>query len=627
MAQDALPSALPFVSVRRLAAILLLVALATSLARARADQGNGRLDSEVLKKVKRATVLLHVTLADGSEVSGSGFFGNIRGLVMTNAHVLGMLRPESRKPRKVEVVINSGQQGERTLPGQVVGVDPDSDLGLILVRGNDLPEPLKLDENKPLQETDPLFIFGFPFGSDLGKNVTVSQSSVSSLRMNASGKALEKIQVNGGMHPGNSGGPVIVPSGEVVGIAVSGIKNSTINFAVPARSAAYFLIGRGRLYGFDTPYKDGDKIRVPVRVEMVDPLHRVRQICYETWIGDPAKSRESKPDQMLPGDSQHEKVTLTYANGVAQGELVYPVPPPAGKVYWRQFSYSSGNDKRVWGGPIIYRPLPPVERKPVLLKHQEPSAHSTWKLVSTATIKLRDEDDVDHTLALKLTGDLDAATADKAEKGLTVTNLKLSRLELAMTLDKKPLADTKEDADLAKQLQLFSAQLREKADGGFASTSLNLRQLPRKSQELWRMIGDQITASLEDVSFARPAGEVEFGKPWKGTQPLAVYTLGQTQRAVGDVENEYIGVRTRRGREEAIVRTKGDVHGKAGAGSDPAGHSRGETWIDVATGQAIMSRNTIDVDLEIMLGKKRAKAGGTLEVVLDRVLPNKEKVQ
>ena len=239
----------------------MLLALATSLVGARADQGNGRLAPEVLKKVKRATVLLRVTLADGSQVSGSGFFGNIRGLVMTNAHVLGMLRPESRKPRKVEVVINSGQQGERTLAGQVVGVDSDSDLGLILVRGNDLPEPLKLDENKPLQETDPVFIFGFPFGSDLGKNVTVSQSSVSSLRMNASGKALQKIQVNGGMHPGNSGGPVIVPSGEVVGVAVSGIKNSTINFAVPARSAAYFLTGRARLHAFDTPYRDGDKIR------------------------------------------------------------------------------------------------------------------------------------------------------------------------------------------------------------------------------------------------------------------------------------------------------------------------------------------------------------------------------
>ena len=120
---------------------------------------------------------------------------------------------------------------------------------------------------------------------------------------------------------------------------------------------------------------------------------------------------------------------MNYANGVARGELVYPLPPPAGKVYWMQFSYTSGGNKLVWLGPAIYRSLPPVERKPVLLKHQEPSTRATWKLVSTTTIKLRDEDDVDHALSLTLPGDLDAATADTVERGLSVTNLKLTKLE------------------------------------------------------------------------------------------------------------------------------------------------------------------------------------------------------
>ena len=51
-----------------------------------------------------------------------------------------------------------------------------------------------------------------------------------------------------------------------------------------------------------------------------------------------------------------------------------------------------------------------------------------------------------------------------------------------------------------------------------------------------------------------------------------------------------------------------------------------EAWIDVATGQARLSRNTIDVELEFMLGKQRAKAGGTLEVSLERVPPEPAKV-
>ena len=61
---------------------------------------------------------------------------------------------------------------------------------------------------KNLIETQQVHIFGFPFGNELGKKITVSSSSVSSLPTNETSGELEKIQVNGGMHPGNSGGPV-----------------------------------------------------------------------------------------------------------------------------------------------------------------------------------------------------------------------------------------------------------------------------------------------------------------------------------------------------------------------------------------------------------------------------------
>ena len=66
----------------------------------RADKGDGRIDAAVLKTVRRATVYLRVTLPDGEVVQGSGFFAVTRGLVLTNAHVLGMLRPRAAsRPR------------------------------------------------------------------------------------------------------------------------------------------------------------------------------------------------------------------------------------------------------------------------------------------------------------------------------------------------------------------------------------------------------------------------------------------------------------------------------------------------------------------------------------------------
>lgn len=66
-----------------------------------------------------------------------------------------------------------------------------------------------------LTEVQRVYIFGFPKGSALGKEITVSESSVSSLRKDSEG-SLSQIQVNGGMQPGNSGGPVVDAGGAVL---------------------------------------------------------------------------------------------------------------------------------------------------------------------------------------------------------------------------------------------------------------------------------------------------------------------------------------------------------------------------------------------------------------------------
>ena len=59
----------------------------------------GTIDVEVVKKVKHSTVYLRVELPDGDVAQGSGFFGGEPGIVVTNAHVLGMLGP-SGPPRR-----------------------------------------------------------------------------------------------------------------------------------------------------------------------------------------------------------------------------------------------------------------------------------------------------------------------------------------------------------------------------------------------------------------------------------------------------------------------------------------------------------------------------------------------
>jgi len=171
------------------------------------------IDKDTAYKVGQTTAYLRVRLANGNTVEGSGFFAVQPGLVLTNAHVLGMLNLGSSMPAEVRVVVHSGEADEFTLPAEVLGVDRENDLGLLRVKGRAgrLPEPLSVDTSHAVGLLQKVYIFGFPFGTSLGKDITASESSISSIRKDAAGSATQ-IQVNGGMHGGNSGPPEQAPA-------------------------------------------------------------------------------------------------------------------------------------------------------------------------------------------------------------------------------------------------------------------------------------------------------------------------------------------------------------------------------------------------------------------------------
>ena len=84
-----------------------------------------------------------------------------------------------------------------------------------------------------------MFIFGYPLGEQLGLNISVNKTTVSSLRKENG--AIAVVQVAGGMHPGNSGGPVVDKAGRVIGVSVAVIRGTVINFAIPAETTDRFV--------------------------------------------------------------------------------------------------------------------------------------------------------------------------------------------------------------------------------------------------------------------------------------------------------------------------------------------------------------------------------------------------
>ncbi len=249
---------------------------------------------DVVKKVKKSSVYIKVTDATGRTGEGSGFFGLEPGVVITNAHVVGMLAANSKPPKKVEVVVYSGTKDEFKLEGMVLGADRDSDLAVLRLNNVDpskIPAPLPVESECSLTEVQEVYILGFPMGAGLGKEITVSKSSVSSFRKDVGDGSLGQIQVNGGMTHGNSGGPVVDSRGVVVGVSVAGYDGTQLNFAVPAEKIHGMLHGRVQEIALGEAFFQGKTVKLPVKVSCLDPLARVRELKVDVWTGPAGPAR------------------------------------------------------------------------------------------------------------------------------------------------------------------------------------------------------------------------------------------------------------------------------------------------------------------------------------------------
>ena len=587
-----------------------------------AGGGNGQLDAAVLKKIKEATVYFRVTQADGSISQGSGFFGLAPGLVLTNAHVLGMLNADSRRPNRVEVVYRSGLPGSRTFVADILGVDRSSDLALLRVKGDGLPAPLNVRSAKDLIETQTVYIIGYPFGDALGKNVTISPSSVSSLRTDALG-TLRKVQVNGGMHPGNSGGPVVNSSGEVVGVSVSGIRATQINFAVPGDFVHVVVNGRVTGSGLGQAYRDGDKVKVPVTFDLLDPLGKLTRPSLHLWTGAPGKARAPSTTEpaAVPGDSAVTTVELAYdGKGQARGEIVLPLLPP-GQVYWQRPSYVNAEGKKVWVAASVFRPSPAVERVPAALVLRQDAGQRYLDLESHSTLKLLLPGAEEHSLKMSMKTRLAERTQPTAPQGLASVLLTYQTYNLGLQIDGKPPPKSPQLQRIVSNIRALSARLVLDGQGNIKSNQVIVGRVPPDAREDLLELHGQIGDSLEAINVPVPNRTLQPMQTWGSVRRLPIQIGSGVEKAVLVLTYTYRGTATLNGRKAALLDITGQVRGSQGRERRISGRATGHAAFDLEHGQVSMANLTVVADLDLVLKGERIRASGTLETRLNRSFP------
>lgn len=166
---------------------------------------------------------------------GSGVLITNDGYILTNNHVIAGADTES---------ITVGLNDKRTFPARIIGTDPNTDLAVLKIDGENLPN-IAIGNSDNLRVGDWVVAIGNPFRlrstvtagivSALGRNVDI---------INEQMRIESFIQTDAAINRGNSGGALINENGELVGI----------NTAIATENGAY------QGYGFAIPVNMAFKV-------------------------------------------------------------------------------------------------------------------------------------------------------------------------------------------------------------------------------------------------------------------------------------------------------------------------------------------------------------------------------
>jgi S1-C subfamily serine protease len=159
--------------------------------------------------------------------SGSGVVYGDNGYIITNNHVI-------EGADDIFVVFSDGAR----FPAEVVGTDPITDIGVLLVERQDL-APITIGTADEVTIGEPTMAVGNPLGLLGGPTVTTGIISAIDRRLQVSQTSdlVGLVQTDAPIAPGSSGGALVDASGRLVGIttaiAVSDVGAEGLGFAVP----------------------------------------------------------------------------------------------------------------------------------------------------------------------------------------------------------------------------------------------------------------------------------------------------------------------------------------------------------------------------------------------------------
>jgi hypothetical protein len=159
--------------------------------------------------------------------SGSAFFINSKGNILTNNHVVDGCSGNIK-------IIHDRKESTASI------IAKDSNLDLAILSSNIKPQQFIKLSKKSGDKLDRVVVAGYPLGYKISDELKFTSGIVSA---NKGWKDnINEMQIDAALNPGNSGGPVVNDAGNLFGVAVAAIPDrQNLNFAIKSKAVKDFL--------------------------------------------------------------------------------------------------------------------------------------------------------------------------------------------------------------------------------------------------------------------------------------------------------------------------------------------------------------------------------------------------
>jgi len=237
--------------------------------------------------------------------SGSGFFINENGEIITNAHVVDQAKG---------VTIQIPSFGKRRFDAHVYGVTPERDLALLKLNPADLAEikaelghipVLPIGDSDNVHRSEELMALGYPLGQQSMK----STNGIVSGREHIAGQHM--IQISAPINPGSSGGPVINCAGQVIGVSTANIPSAqNVGYITPSNNLRLFL------HHLKSMPDEAGKVKF-IRKPFLGILYNPASNYLTKYLGNP------EPGGLYVAGTQKNSPLETA--GVKAGDMIYEI--------------------------------------------------------------------------------------------------------------------------------------------------------------------------------------------------------------------------------------------------------------------------------------------------------------